>query len=171
MGYASSSDVAALTPHLLSGASDFSTSTSPTLSIINTWVSAGSSLVNARIATMGYGAIPTNSAAYDFARQANALYAAWMAERSRMSARVSRDENTRADYFKRDFNDALNMLVGLDLSRMGVTKSNQPPANWAGGISATDKEANESDSDIVQPRFGRDQFRNRESLNPRQSSS
>ena len=47
------------------------------------------------------------------------------------------------------------MLVTLDLSRMGVSKSNQPPANWAGGINATDKELNETDSDLVKPRLER----------------
>lgn len=171
MAYASSSDVGILTPHLLSGASDFSTSTCPSQSSINTWLSSGCAVINSKLASIGYGTIPANSAAYDFARQANALYGAWWAERSRLSARVSRDENTRDATFRKDFMDMLNLLTTLDLSRMGVSKSNQVPANWAGGINVTDKEANENDSDIVQPRFGRDQFRNREGLKPRLSSS
>lgn len=171
MAYASSSDVAALTPHLLSGVSNFSTSTSPTLASVNAWLSTGSAIVNSKLASRGYGAIPTTSTAYEMAQQINATYAAWMAERSLLSARISRDENTRDNAFKRDFEFLLNMLMSLDLSRMGVSMTNKPPADWAGGISEADKRLNEADTDIVQPRFGRGMFDNRDATKPRISTS
>lgn len=166
MGYCSSSDVGALSPHLISGAGDFTTSTSPTLVQVNQWISAGSSIINTRLAAKGYGAIPTTSMAYDFARDINANYGAYRAELSRLSSRVSRDENTRADFFKKAYMDMLNDVVVLDLSNAGVPRDYAPPANFAGGISVSDKQENDSDPDIVQPRFQRGQFQNAETINP-----
>ena len=171
MGYCSSSDISALTPHLVSGASDFTTSTSPTLAQVTAWISSGCSVVNAKLAVHGYGAISTTSIAYEFARQANALYGAWMAERSRISARVTNDPNTRDRQFKRDFTDMIDMLVELDLTRMGVSRTNRQPDNWAGGVDVQDKDDNSSDTSIVQPRFARGQFDNIESQKPRISGS
>ena len=167
MAYASASDVSSLVPHLIgSTASEFNTSTSPTLTEVNAWLSSGSSIINAKIASRGYDAIGATSIAYEFARQANALYGAYMAERSRLSARVSKQENTRGDVFKSDFEDMLEMLVGLDLSRMGVGRSLGPPTPYAGGISATDKEEYEADSDRIAPRFARGMFNNSETQKP-----
>ena len=170
MGYCSSSDISALTPHLVSG-SDFTASTTPTLAQVTSWISSGSSVINAKLAAHGYGAIPTSSIAREFALQANALYGAWMAERSRISARVTNDPNTRDRQFKRDFTDMIDMLVELDLTRMGVSRTNIQPANWAGGIDVDDKDTNATDTSIVQPRFARGQFRNIEAQEPTTSGS
>ena len=171
MSYSSASDVASLAPHLVSGASTFDTSTSPTLNSVNAWLSSGCAIINSKLASIGYSAIPTNSAAYEFARQAEALFGAQMAERSRLSARVSDDENSRSGVFKKDFDSLLGMLVSMDLSRMGVTRGNKPPANWAGGIDVTDKDTNADDDTIVQSRFKRGAFRNVEVLEPLTSAS
>lgn len=167
MAYASSSDVSSICPHLIgSTASTFDTSTSPTLAEVNAWLSSGSSIINAKLASKGYDAIGANSAAFEFARQANAFYGAYMAERSRLSARVSKQENTRGDVFKSDFEDTLEMLIGLDLSRMGVSRSNAPPTPYAGGISQSDKENYEADTDRIAPRFARGMFGNAETQKP-----
>lgn len=168
MAYASASDVSSLVPHLLGDtASAFdNTSTSPTLDQVNAWLSSGCSLINSKLATKGYDAIGATAPAYEFARQANTLYVAWMAERSRLSARVSKQENTRGDVFKDDFEDMLEMLIGLDLSRMGVSRSYKPPENYAGGISQSDKEDYEADSDRIAPRFARGMFKNAETQDP-----
>ena len=171
MAYSSASDVAILCPHFLNGASDFSTTSSPTLAAVNSWLSSGCAVINAKLASVGYDAIGTNSAAYEFARQANAFYGAYMAERSRLSARVNKQENTRSDQFRDDFEDMLKMLVGLDLSRMGVTRGAAPPANYAGGISISDKQEFEDDADRVAPRFGRGMFDNQETIQPDTSNA
>lgn len=168
MAYASASDVSALTPTFLSGssASTFTSNTCPTLTQINGWLSNGSAIIDTKLASKGYDPIASTSGAYEFAKQANALYAAWFAERTLESSRVSKMENTRASTFKQDFLDMLEMLISLDLSQMGVTRGKKPPADYAGGIDKSDKEITESDTDRVLPRFGRGQFDNIEAGKP-----
>lgn len=156
MAYAISSCVAALCRNLVAGASDFDTSTSPTQAQVNSWLSSGCALINNRLGSAGYGAIPATSGAYDLAAQANALYAAWMAERSRINARTTSDERTRADMLKKDFEYMLEALVNDDLSRQGVSQSGTV---YAGGISRSDKDAVEGNSDRVAPRFVSGQFK------------
>ena len=161
MAFASSSDVAALCRNLVSGASDFSTSTSPTQAQVNAWLSSGCAVITLRLNGMGYGALSSGTAAYELAGQINALYAAWLAERSRINARTTADERTRADMLRKDFDDNLKILIGADLSRAGVS---QTGVAYAGGISADDKDTQEADSDRVNPRFVRGMFANPEAL-------
>lgn len=157
MSYGSASDVGALTRNLLGSASEFDTTTCPTLVQITAWLSTGCALIEATLADRGYSTIPTSSAVYGVAAQANALYAAWMAERSRINARLAQGERTRADMFKKDFYDLLDILKGFDLSSLSLT---QTRTSYAGGISVSDKNAVEDNSDRVQPRFTRGDFRN-----------
>src|SRR3989304_5764711 len=165
MAYASGTDVASLCRNLVGSASSFDTSTSPNLTQVNLWLSSGCALINSVLGTRGYGAIPTPSEAYDFARDSNSLYAAWRAESSRINARVAPGERTRADKFKQDFNDALGELKAMDLSRLGVSVANSPV--YAGGISVADRDTGEADSDRVTSRFIRGMFRNKETIEPR----
>ena len=164
MSYASASDVGALCRNLIGSASGFDTSTSPNGTQVAAWLSSGCALINSVLGTRGYGAIPTTSAAYDFARDANALYAAWRAESSRINARVSPGERTRSDKFKQDFNDAIGELKSMDLSRLGVSVANSQV--YAGGISVSDRDSVEDDTDRVTPRMRRGMFRNREATEP-----
>ena len=157
MAYGSASDVGALTRNLLGSANEYDTTTCPTLVQVTAWLSSGCALIEAVLAERGYGALPASSAAYGVAAQANALYAAWMAERSRINARLAQGERTRADMFKKDFQEMLDMLKAFDLSRMGLT---QTSTAYAGGISASDKQTVEDDDDRTQPRFTRGDFRN-----------
>ena len=158
MPYCSASDVYSLTPGLVKPASIFDTSTCPTLGEVNVWLSTGSSVIDTRLAAAGYSPIPTSSVAYGMAQQANALYGAWFAERSRINARISADERTRADMFKRDFEALMDTLVEMDLSFAGVTQLGSGP--YAGGISVSDKDSVTSNTDRVKPRFTRGMGRN-----------
>lgn len=163
MAYASASDVSALTRDLIGSASGFDTGTCPTLTQVNAWLSTGCAVINATIGGYGYGAIPESSAAYGLAQQANALYAAWMAERSRSSARISTQERTRAEMFRSDYKMLMETLSDLNLGRMGVTQTSQVVA---GGISQSDKDRVAADSDRVPDRFSRGMFRNQDTLTP-----
>ena len=163
MAYAAASDVGALCRNLLGSASDFSTSSSPTLAAVTTWLSSGCAGINGTIGSRGYGVIPATSGAYDIAKQANAIYAAWMAESSRTNARTAPGDRTRADNFKKDFQTFLDVLKMLDLSSLGVTQTGRV---WTGGISVADKDGAEGDTDRVVPRFNRGQFRNTEAREP-----
>ena len=175
MGYASSSDIGILCPHLLacgsSSGSDFSASTTPTLNAVNAFISSGSNVIDTRLASKGYDSIPNTSIAYGMAREANAFYGAYLAERSLLSARVSKMENSRADFFKKDFNDTLEMLVNLDLSNAGVGRSLAPKSPYTGGISETDKDNQQDNLDRVPPRFSRGFATNPETTRPNNAPS
>ena len=80
----------------------------------------------------------------------------------------SADERTRADMFKRDFEWHLDLLLGLDLSRAGVSQVSQA---YAGGISKSDKSTVEADTDRMTPRFSRGMYDNAEALRPGPSSA
>lgn len=163
MAYASSCDVAALTFNLTGGASDFSSSTSPNLTQVNSYLSAGCSLIESTIGQRGYGAIGATSQAYGMATQINALFGAYLAESSRTNSRVAPGERTRADAFRKAYLDMLDILKTLDLSRLGVSQSGQ---EYTGGVTVSDKEIRESNADAVQPRFSRGMFRNRSTIQP-----
>lgn len=157
MAYASASDVAALTMNLVGGQYTYDVSTSPTITQVNVWLSTGCALIEATVGARGFGSIPPSSPAWGIAQQANALYGAWFAERSRTLARVSADERTRAEMFKKDFQETLKMLAEMDLARLGVS---QTSLVYAGGISQADKDEVASDEDRVTPRFVRDMLTN-----------
>jgi len=153
MTYCSASDSALLCQNLLSGASNFSTSTSPTLTAVNRWLSSGCSIINAKLAARGYDA-PVSSAAtaYDWLTDLNALYGAAKAEQSRTNITVSSGERTRGQMFERSFWEQLEELCKNDLTFAGLSRTSSGKL-WAGGISITDKETYESDTDRVAPRF------------------
>ncbi len=156
MAYASASDVAALCRNLIGSASNFDTSTRPTVAQVNTWLSAGCALINTIIFGRNYSAaVQPSSPAYEFVGLANAQFAAWQAERSLTLASVQAAERTRADMFKKDFNDSLNLIKTLSLGQAGVGQQSNV---YTGGISQADKQDQEADSDRVTPRFVRGQM-------------
>jgi hypothetical protein len=55
------------------------------------------------------------------------------------------------------FNKGLDQLLKMDLSRAGVTHASTKM--YAGGISESDKTSVDDETDRVEPRFKRDQFR------------
>lgn len=72
--------------------------------------------------------------------------------------RSAAGERTRADMFRQMFTSNMDMLDEMDLSQMGVSKD---VANWyVGGRSQSEKDTQQADSDRVQSRFRRDDFKN-----------
>jgi len=168
MPYAAASDVYALARDLIAPASAFTASTMPASAQVDFWLSSGSNLIDARLASKGYGSIPVTSAAYGVAAMANALYGAWLAEDSKIGATIAPGERTRADKFKSDFTYHLEMLVDMDLGRMGVSRTSTVRAT---GISRSDKQTFESDGDRVPSRFARGMLKHPLRLDPLASTS
>ena len=167
VAYASASDVAALCRNILGAASAFGSTTCPSSTQVDTWLTTGCSVIETKLAGCGgYGPIPTSSAAYGLAQQANAAYGGWWAERSRTIGGVNAGERTRADMLKKDFFDLLDMLCAMDLGSVGVplTSNGVHPRIHAGGISIDGKRTRENDSDRVTPRMVRGMFGNAEAL-------
>lgn len=159
-GYCSSSDVAALTPNLVNAASDYSASTVPTQTQLNTWISAGSSLIDNALKSRGY-AVPTDTTTSPFIqlRDLNTLYAAAKAEMARANTRLAPGERTRGQVFAEDFRKGLEDFFQQDLSLAGLTHTNY---GYVGGISEDERITVEDDTNRTPMRFTRGKFDNPE---------
>ena len=161
MAYSTCSRVAALIPNILNSASDFNNlpaNVVPGSAALISFMSSGCALINTRLAGMGYSTpVGSGNAVYDFLADIEANYAAYRAEMARGSPRTAAGERTRADAFRRAFTDGLDMLGTMDLSRSSVAKTE---AWYVGGISESEKQSVESNTDRVTPRFSRGLFGN-----------
>lgn len=125
------------------------------------FLSSGCSLINAKIRSLGYATpVASSTEIYDFLAQCEATYGAWQSEAARSSPRTAQGERTRADMFKRSFEDCLKLLETMDLSRMGLDPDASVTDWYIGGISESDRDLVESDTDRTPTRFARGQFEN-----------
>jgi len=158
MAYASASDVAANSQSLLHGADSFGTSSSPMLSEVRGWLSSGCSIIETRVASHGYTVpVTAGTRGYDWAKDLNAIYATARAELSRTNVTLAPGERTRGQVFLEMFWDGLEEFLKMDLTLVGIARGSSGTL-YAGGISKSDKQLDEADSDRVQPRFKRGQF-------------
>jgi hypothetical protein len=168
VAYATTCQVYAHCYSLVKPASAFDTSTCPSLSEVEQWLTTGCAVINTYLAGKGYGVPTSGTALHEMLGQANALWAAALAEDSRVSARISADERTRGDRFYRQYEKLMAMVDRMDLSRAGLS---QTSVAYAGGISRSDKDSVASNTDRVPSRFRRGQFRNPEAGNDLDSAS
>ncbi len=169
MAYASASDVGLYTPGLLDDG-NFTLSTTPTKAAVERFLSAGCALIETRLKAAGYSVpVGGGAAVYDQISDLNALYAAGRAEMVRMTARVSATERSRSQMFMDAFNNGIDVLLSSDLSRAGLSVAQK--SVYVGGISSSDKDAVENDTDRIAPRFSRGQFRHTDTQRPSQSSN
>lgn len=168
MGYCTTCQVYSHVFSLVKPASAFDTSTCPTLSDVENWITTGCAVINTYLSGKGYGAPSSGTAIYEMLGQANALWAAALAEDSRTNARISAEERTRGDRFYRQYEKLMAMFDKMDLSRAGLA---QTSVAYAGGISRSDKDSVSSNTDRVPGRFKRGMFRNPESGNSLDSAS
>jgi hypothetical protein len=166
MAYASASTVSGLCKNLLGGEPTFTTSTCPTVYEVNQWLSSGCSIIESTLASCRY-TVPVSAGAtiYDWIVSLNALYAAAFAELSRTNVTLSNQERTRGQVMLETFEKQLDRLCDGDLTQAGLSRSANGKL-YAGGISVADKQSQESTSDRVNPRFGREMFTFPDSLNP-----
>lgn len=125
------------------------------------FLSSGCALIHTKLTSLGYS-VPATSGdiIYDFLSQLNAQYGAWQAEAARSSARVSTRERSRASMFQKMFSDGLDALGDMDLTLAGLDQSTAEPGWYIGGISQAEKDSVEGDTDRVDSRFSRGQFKN-----------
>ena len=168
MGYCTSCAVYSHVFSLVKPASAFDTTTCPSLNDITDWITTGCAVINTKLTSLGYSVPTASTAVYEMLGQANAFWAAALAEDSRINARISADERTRGDRFMRQFDNLMKLLGTMDLSRAGLS---QVTAGYAGGISVSDRASVESDTDRVKPRFKRGQFENPEAARASDSDS
>lgn len=158
MAYASASDVAAYTPGLLQDGS-FTETSHPTETAVEGYLDAGAALIDGRLSGAGYSTpVGSDATVYSYLTDLNALYAAGRAEMVRMTARVAATERSRSQQFMDQFNNGLDALLKMNLTGAGLSLSSGGTL-YVGGISVADKEARNADTDRVQGRFSRGQFR------------
>ena len=168
MAFSTCAQVAALIPNLLNGASnldDLAEDVRPASTAIRSFMSGGCALIIAKFNTMGFAPAGGGVLA-DFLADIEANYAAWRSELARSSPRTAKGERSRADDFRKAYEANLRQLDKMDLTMLGFALKEATGSGWyAGGISVSDKEAVESNTDRVQPRFKRDKFANPERPN------
>lgn len=156
--YASASDVAALCRNLINNDSNFGSSTSPTLTQVNSWLSSGCAIIEAKISDMGYAVpITATTTVYKYLTDLNALYAAARAELSRINVTLGPGERTRGQVFDEMFWKQLKQLENLNLATMGASRytSSDTVGIFGGGLTDTSKDTYTDNSDYVTARFTR----------------
>ena len=91
--------------------------------------------------------------AYDWLGQLNALYGAAYSEMSRTNVTLGPGERTRGQVYLEQFWAGLGKLCDGDMTLAGLSRSSTAGILYTGGISITDKEGREDDSDRVKPKF------------------
>jgi len=156
--YCSSCDVAAFAPMLTRGGSNFTTSTSPALAQVNRFIQWITADMHTHFYAEGYsGSAAADSTMYDQMIMVNALGAAATAELTRIAGTINLKERTRGQVLWRMYEQQRNALTQSDLSQAGFGIDNVGP--YAGGTSISDKQLDETDTDLTTPRFFREQFR------------
>ena len=161
MAYCAASTVAGYTRNLLGPDKIFTESSCPTLNSVESWLSSGCSVIETVLAGAKYSTpVPTTSGVYGWVSELNALWAAAHAEMSRTNVTLSPGERTRSQVMFEYFWSELEKLIlgiggnGNDLTLVGLTRTSVGKL-YVGGISVSDKQIWESDSDRVQPAFFR----------------
>ncbi len=155
--YSSASDVAALIPNILNGASNFdnlSNSITPGSFQLQLFMEEGYSIINTMLKSNGY-AIPVSACAI-IRNQVNdieASYAAYQAELSRSSPRSAVNKRTLK---QRDaWIGGLKRLIGLDLTRTNI----EYEGKWEiAGIDEFEKSIIVETKDRIPSRFQREQM-------------
>jgi len=163
-GYASASNVANYCRNLLGDSASFSSSTSPTLTAVNTWLSSGCSIIESRLSSYGYSIpVSTGTTLYDWISDLNTLYAAARAEMSRINVTLSPGERTRGQVFEEMFWKQLDQWKSMDLTTTGATNNTSSNSIlgqtlWVGGTSVASKDSYKDASDRVKPKFSKGMF-------------
>ena len=173
MAYSTCARLLALIPNLTNNSASIDSMGAdvfPGSAALVNFLSSGCSLINAKIRSLGFAPpAGATSEIYDYLSQLEAQYGAWQAEAARSSPRIAQGERTRADQFKRSFEDGLKLLETMDLSRSGLGIDST--TDWyIGGISESERSAVKSDTDRTTTRFERGQFENRSARNAQSAS-
>jgi len=157
--YAAASDIAGMCRNLLGPATGFGTSTSPTLANVNSYLSSGCGIIESTLSSKGYDVpVAEGTAARDWLRNLNMLYAAGMAELTRINITLTPGERTRGQVFLDMFWKQLAEFTKMDLTTLGVTRGSTKGTVFVGGISEASKDAYNTDTDRIAPRFARGMF-------------
>jgi len=168
MAYCSASDVFAYSQNLTHGEPSFDDESRPTLSQVSMFLSSGCAAIHTALSGAGWS-VPATSGTelYDKLKDLNALFGAGRSELSRVNTTVTSGERTRAQLFLDMFNSELNTLVSTDLTEIGGALSTTDGEIFVGGISQDNKDSYYNDTDRVQARFRKNQFKFSDTIYPK----
>ena len=171
MSYGTPTGVAGLVRNILSGAVDFSNSSSPALNQVEEWLSSGCSIIEARLSSAGYATPAAESSGiWGWLADLNNLWGASKVEFSRTIATVGPGERTRGQIFEQQFWQGLDRLCNLDLTLIGLSRVSDD-AIYVGGTKDSEKDEWEQSTDRVKPRFFKGQFAFDETIRPNDDTS
>jgi hypothetical protein len=172
MGYGAASGVAAYCRNLLGSQPTWTTSTCPTKHQVDSFLSSGCAVIETTLEGRGYTTpVASTVTAYGWLTRLEELWGAAHAEFHRTNLTLSPGERTRGQVFYEMFWDEMDRLLKTDLSQAGVTRSTTGGKIYVGGISRSEKQAIESNSDYMDPRFFRGVIRSPRTRQPTPSTA
>ncbi len=154
-------EVLAMERHLASDNGLFSASTIPSLSQVEEFITDTYYDIGTKLMAYGYSNIQTDADVIGALQHYNALGACAKVELTQPSVGYKAGENTRYDRFYIEFEKVDKLIQSQGFERMGATRSYELSAGLsAGGISISDKETIEDDSDHPAYFFTRDSMKN-----------
>lgn len=160
MAYGSASGVAALTPHLVVGGSNFTATTTPSASQVEAFLSDGARLMDVEFAGLGFTVPVTNTSAKLVLAPVNEFYGASFAEAGPELGRAGPpgdlDETFKDSYWWRRYRDAMDKLAagnGFGLELIGASRGIDVFEPHVGGLSEDEKDEHWDDDDYVKPYF------------------
>jgi len=172
VGYCAASDVSGLAKNLIGEVDMFNTSTSPGISLVDSWISSGCGWIETAIQAHGYSVpVASTTSVYGHLKHCNSLFAAGMAEMSRTNVILAPGERSRGQVFYTMFKECMKDLFETgDLTLVGLSKSSGKGKIYVGGIDVDDKDSRYADTSKVKARFVRGQFNFPETIQPFPSS-
>jgi len=171
MGYATASSIAKYCHNLLGSEPTWTVSTCPTKKQVDSFLSTGCAVLETILGGKGYTTpVASGTAVYGWLGHLEEMWGAAHAEFHRTNITLSPGERTRGMFFYEQFWMELDRLMKQDLTMGGAGRSGAGKI-YAGGISIGDKQAVESNTDLVTPRFFRGVGRVPNTLDPQPSTA
>jgi hypothetical protein len=148
MAYATVQEVHAWAPAL------FNRNDAPSDPDVRMWLADGAAMIDIALKGRGYNVpVASTADAYNVLRNLNAKYAAAQAWHSRMVSAAAPGATTQGDKLEALFKNGLKALLDGDLSGMGLSPTSD--RFYVGGISESEKESVEDDTDRIMTVFRR----------------
>jgi len=172
MSYGTASGVAMYCRNLLGSQTTWTISTCPTKKQVDDFLSDGCAVIETTLNSRGYCTpVASTTNAYGWLSRLEELWAAAHAEFHRTNLTLSPGERTRGQVFYEMFWDEFDRMLKIDLSQAGLSKSTTGGNIYIGGISVSEKQSIESNTDLLSPRFFRDVNRIPRTLRPKPSTT
>ncbi len=153
--------VSAMERHLTNeGIGAFDSDTTPTLSQVEEFITDIYYDIGLKLTSYGYAQVQTDANVKGALQRYNVFGACAQIELTQPSVGYKGGENTRYDRFFKEYEKLDTLIQSVGFQRLGAVKSFELSAGLsAGGISRSDKEVIETDTDFEPYMFDKDKMR------------